>query len=157
MRPDRHPQVQWRMHKGEVVSENFTGDPLSHAKFLLGVAKKQNDETMITSARMVLEQLTSLVRRFEDLSLPGDQDLMDAHKKLRGDYLMLTKAFCDMRDSNEMYRATVVEMGAAMSANGLETPTVYLRAISEDTVLPNAKSTDEDWPDSDTVGDNAKT
>ena len=81
---------------------------------------------------------------------------MDAHKKLRGDYLMLTKAFCDMRDSNEMYRATVVEMGKKMFANGLEMPEVYLRAISEDTVLPNAASTAEDWPDSGTTGDNAK-
>lgn len=156
MRPDRHPQVQWRMHKGEVVSANLTGDPLAHAKFLASVAKKQNDEAMIEAAQRVLEQMTTLVRRFENLSLPGDQELMDGYVKLRGDYLMLTKAFCDMRDSNEMYRAAVVDMGAAMSASGMETPVVYLRAISEDTVLPNAQSTDADWPDPDTVGDNAK-
>lgn len=148
--------VEIRLHQGAVVGVNAKGDRLATAQYLVSVAEKSNDAHHLEAARDVLAQLTTLLQRQQDLSLPGDLDLLEGYKKLRSDYLMLKKAFADISASQEAYRATVVEMGAAMAAKGMPTPTEYLRAISENTTLPNATSTDADWLDSDTTGDNAK-
>ncbi len=148
--------VEIRLHGGEVVGVNAKGDRLANAQYLVAIAEKAKDPHLLEAARDVLAQLTALLQRQVDVSLPGDQDLLEGYKKLRSDYLMLKKGFKDISASNEAYRATVVEMGAAMSAKGMPTPTEYMRAISENSSLPDAKATDADWPDSSTTGDSAK-
>lgn len=148
--------IEVRTHNGKVVGVNVKGDPLAKAQYLVSIAQGSNDPNFLETANDVLVQMTTLLKRQADISLPGDLDLLEAYKKLRGDYLMLKNAFRDMSTSNETYRATVVEMGSAMSAKGMPTPVEYMRAISENTALPNATSTDADWPDSDITGDNAK-
>lgn len=139
------------MHQGKVVSITGKHDPLQQVKYLLAVAEKSGDQHVIDAARDVLAQVTQLTEQKLDLSLPGDQNLLAGYKKLRGDYLGLVSGFRQMHESNERYRAEVVAMGRALAEHGVKPSVEYLRAIAEDTTLPNAQSTNADWPDSSTT------
>lgn len=136
------------MHEGKVVSVTGKHDPLHQAKYLVGVAEKSKDPQVIEAARGVVAQMTQLIEQQVDLSLPGDQELLAGYKKLRADYLSLVSGFRQLHESNEQFRAEVVVMGRALEAKGEKPSREFLRAISEDTALPNATSTTADWPNS---------
>ena len=148
------PTQAINFHNGQFVGSNLKGDPLQNAKYVVGVAKKLNDPSLLSAGNEVLAQLSQLLTQTQS-SLPGDQDLIVGYQKLRADYLRLKDANRALGQSNEAFRLAVVEMGRVMTAQGMSTPDIYMQAISGGSEFPIEPSMDSDWPDPSKTGDSA--